>query len=176
MNSISVIELTCRPSVVSSFFRTLWNGWPTTYRMRTMSGAPKTQQCVLGCRGAEDRIEHYLVCKKVWAALEGRPPQGLGIHRSRQKYHSDDAGRCEPGRCGENGHSHGRVCNLQNCALHAKRAAHPSSIANHEAALGRRTSRLKGSRHYHAILQLRFSVEFLNMVFFSVLIIFQAFL
>ena len=84
MNSISVIELTCRPSVVSSFFRTLWNGWPTTYRMRTMSGAPKTQQCVLGCRGAEDRIEHYLVCKKVWAALEGRPPQGLGIHRSRQ--------------------------------------------------------------------------------------------
>ena len=78
IKSISVIELACRPCVVSSFFRTLWNDGPTTSRIRAMSGAPNTQECVLGCRGAEDRLEHYLVCKRAWAALEARPPHGLG--------------------------------------------------------------------------------------------------
>ena len=84
VKSISIIESACRPFVSSSFSRTLWNGWPTTARMRTMSGATATQQCILGCNGAEDRIEHYLICDKVWAVLQRKPPQGLGLNRFRR--------------------------------------------------------------------------------------------
>ncbi len=49
-----------------------------------MKGATRTQECMLGCKGAEDRIEHYLVCDKAWAALQQRPPHGLGLDRSRR--------------------------------------------------------------------------------------------
>ena len=82
--SISVIGGSCRPCVISGFFRTLWNGWPTSARMRTMAGAQGTQSCVLGCEDAEDRIEHYLLCRKVWELLQRRPPQGMGLDRSRR--------------------------------------------------------------------------------------------
>ena len=84
MKSFAIIGNACRPCVVSGFFRTLWNGWPTSARMRTMSGAQRTQECVLGCKGAEDRIEHYLVCSKAWSVLQQRPPYGLGLNLSRR--------------------------------------------------------------------------------------------
>ena len=60
------------------FFRTLWNGWPTTARMHTAAGAPHTGGCAFGYDGCDDRIEHYLVCRAVWQFL---PSIGLGIHR-----------------------------------------------------------------------------------------------
>eukprot|EP00973_Karenia_brevis_P074853 10403351-Karenia_brevis.AAC.1 len=84
IKSISVIRDACRPCVISSLFRTIWNGWPTTARMRTMNGAIAPQQCIFGCNGAEDRTEHYLVCDKVWAVLQRRPPQGLGLKHSQK--------------------------------------------------------------------------------------------
>ena len=62
----------CRPCVVAAFFQTFWNGWPTTWRMRTAPNAAKVQSCLLGCsESAVDKIEHYLVCPVAWKALAG---------------------------------------------------------------------------------------------------------
>ena len=63
----NTIGRTCRPCVVGMVFRTLYNGWPTTWRMRTMPGAACVRSCVLGCSStAVDKIEHYLVCPVAW--------------------------------------------------------------------------------------------------------------
>ena len=59
----------CRPCVVATFFRTLWNGWPTTWRMRSAPGAGVVRSCLLGCSGAVDKIEHYLLCPVAWHVL-----------------------------------------------------------------------------------------------------------
>ena len=66
-----IIGRSCRPCVLAMFFRTIWNGWPTTARMRTAAGASKTSGCVFGCEGCEDRIEHYIVCQIPWTVLPG---------------------------------------------------------------------------------------------------------
>ena len=58
-----------RPCVTSMVFRTLWNGWPTTARMRTCVGAGPAQSCIFGCQYGEDRLEHFLMCPVVWRAL-----------------------------------------------------------------------------------------------------------
>jgi hypothetical protein len=73
----SVLKANCRPCVVAAFFRTLWNGWPTSARMRSLDGAGGVRRCVFGCTAAEDRLEHYLTCKVIWNVLES--PQGLGM-------------------------------------------------------------------------------------------------
>jgi hypothetical protein len=67
--NLIVVGQCCRPCVLGFMFRTLWNGWPTTARMRTMKGAPKTVRCLFGCECGDDRIEHYLVCRVVWKIL-----------------------------------------------------------------------------------------------------------
>ena len=77
----------CRPCVSSSLLRLLWNGVPTSARMRTMEGALSEQRCVLGCEHSRDRIEHYLVCKRIWPTLQKQIPYGLGLdprHKSLQ--------------------------------------------------------------------------------------------
>ena len=78
----------CKPCVTAMFFRTLWNGRPTTASMRHLPGASGVSTCVLGCsRGAEDRIEHYLVCPVAWSMSSQRKPRGAGLrdtHRSVQ--------------------------------------------------------------------------------------------
>ena len=76
---LDTLRTLCRPCVVSGFLRTLWNGWPTSRRMRTMRGAPATSSCAFGCKDREDSVEHYLLCPVAWAVLEGRPPRGLGL-------------------------------------------------------------------------------------------------
>eukprot|EP00973_Karenia_brevis_P045209 6262269-Karenia_brevis.AAC.1 len=76
---MQIVRQNCRPCVVAACFRTLWNGWPTSARMRHMAGAGDTQNCPLGCEASEDRIEHYLVCPYAWTVLRRRPPMGLGL-------------------------------------------------------------------------------------------------
>ena len=44
-----------------------------------MPGAGATRPCVLGCQGAEDRIEHYAHCRKIWAFMRQPRPHGLGV-------------------------------------------------------------------------------------------------
>ena len=71
LRNCMVVGLSCRPCVLGLFFRTLWNGWPTTRRMRSAPGAKQLQSCLLGCSGdAQDAIEHYLVCPVVWQTLQ----------------------------------------------------------------------------------------------------------
>ena len=71
LRNCRVVGLSCRPCVLGLFFRTLWNGWPTTRRMRSAPGAKQLQSCLLGCSGdAQDAIEHYLVCPVVWQTLQ----------------------------------------------------------------------------------------------------------
>ena len=78
--NFTLVQDCCRPCVASAYLRTLWNGWPTTHRMRTLQGTVVIG-CVFGCQTAVDRIEHYAVCPAVWAFLQKGRPSGLGIDR-----------------------------------------------------------------------------------------------
>eukprot|EP00973_Karenia_brevis_P083857 11636159-Karenia_brevis.AAC.1 len=79
MRSLQDVSKSCRPCVTGACFRTLWNGWPTSARMRSMPDAFGTQMCAFGCPHAEDRVEHYLVCPYVWRVLKQSPPRGVGL-------------------------------------------------------------------------------------------------
>jgi hypothetical protein len=83
-NNMMVVQRICRPCAAGMFFRTLWNGWPTSARMRSMQGAATTGGCLLGCQNGEDRIEHYLVCEQMWQELQKIPPQGIGLSTARR--------------------------------------------------------------------------------------------
>jgi hypothetical protein len=57
------------PAVRSSYLRALWNGVPTTRRMRSMPGF-KCTNCVFGCSPtACDSLEHYCRCTKIDGAV-----------------------------------------------------------------------------------------------------------
>lgn len=71
LRNCRVVGLSCRPCVLGLFFRTLWNGWPTTRKMRSAPVAKQLQSCLLGCSGdSQDAIEHYLFCPVVWQTLQ----------------------------------------------------------------------------------------------------------
>ena len=60
------LALLVAPRVSSAHFRTVWNGWCTDARFRTMKGCTKVGPCRFGCSAtAEDRIEHYAFCPQV---------------------------------------------------------------------------------------------------------------
>ena len=83
-SNFALIKEHCRPCVASAYLRATWNGWPTSWRMRTMAGT-KVLSCVFGCEGGVDKLEHYAVCGKVWPFLQRARPGGLGLdgaHRS----------------------------------------------------------------------------------------------
>jgi len=77
-SNFPVLHEYCRPCVTSSYLRTIFNGWPTSARMRTMQGASPIGQCALGCGGI-DRIEHYSMCPHIWAFFRMERPRGLGL-------------------------------------------------------------------------------------------------
>ena len=81
LRNFNYIGKACKPCVLSTFLRTLWNGWPTSWRMRTATGASQVRTCLLGCSHAVDKIEHYLVCPFVWQVLPVFPGIELGQHR-----------------------------------------------------------------------------------------------
>ena len=76
LRTLHLIGGRCRPCVLAMLFRTMWNGWPTTARMKQREGL-----CVLGCPNALDRIEHYAVCPATWSYLSLPAPAGLGLDR-----------------------------------------------------------------------------------------------
>jgi hypothetical protein len=82
IRNCAVVGAKCRPCIAGTFFRTLWNGWPTTWRMRTMPGAADIRPCLLGCASACDRIEHYLVCPIAWGVLQTH--RGIELHWGRK--------------------------------------------------------------------------------------------
>jgi hypothetical protein len=76
--SLQVISASCRPCVVATLWRTMWNGWPTAARMRSLTGTGEGR-CALGCDSGKDRIEHYAVCPLAWRFLGAPKPIGLGM-------------------------------------------------------------------------------------------------
>ena len=46
--NLDAVGKLCRPCATSAMLRTICNGWPTSARMRTLTGAP-VGKCVLGC-------------------------------------------------------------------------------------------------------------------------------
>ena len=72
----------CRPAVPAAYFRALWNGWPTSYRMRTAVPKQAVKHCVFNCSNGCDRLEHYIVCPVVWRFMAASRPNGLGLDLS----------------------------------------------------------------------------------------------
>ena len=66
----------CHPRILATFFRTIWNGWTTDRRMRSLLGSRRT--CILGC-AAEDSLEHYCCCPTFWGFATKARPRGLGL-------------------------------------------------------------------------------------------------
>ena len=81
--ALLIIASRCRPCVLAAVWRTMWNGWPTSARMRSMAGNGEGT-CALGCRAAADRIEHYAVCPVLWHCFAAPTPIGLGLVRQLQ--------------------------------------------------------------------------------------------
>ena len=82
LRNCKTISKMCRPCVLSIFFRTFWNGWPTSRRMRTAPGATGVLSCLLGCELGEDSIEHYLLCPAAWQVLAKH--RGIQLDPSRR--------------------------------------------------------------------------------------------
>ena len=53
-----------KPAVVSAYFKTIFNGWPTQRRMRHLQGANTPTKCVF-CNLKADCIEHFPSCSTV---------------------------------------------------------------------------------------------------------------
>ena len=66
------------PRVLAAVWRSWWNGWLTTRRMRSCTGWTAPARCILGCPRGDDSLEHYGRCPLVaaWALrdLGLRPP------------------------------------------------------------------------------------------------------
>jgi hypothetical protein len=71
------------PRVIAACFSTMWNRWVTARRFQQR--ADKTNYCKLGCGGdAEDAIEHYARCERVWGMgtrfLRLQQPEHISVH------------------------------------------------------------------------------------------------
>ena len=70
INNFRAAEKRLPPAVRATYLRALWNGIPTTRRMRTCEGFKKVG-CVFKCsERAEDSLEHYCRCPALQKAFE----------------------------------------------------------------------------------------------------------
>ena len=78
-----ILKKKSSPAVCAGYLRALFNGWPTSARMRNMKGQSGTSACFFGCSArAEDRIEHYACCSMLWKFRETPMPAGPGLRRA----------------------------------------------------------------------------------------------
>ena len=84
MRNVEALRGKCRPCVIATFFRTLWNGWAASARMRSMQGSDGTRGCRFGCTNCEDRVEHYLLCRRMLSVLMKVPLYSLALSISRR--------------------------------------------------------------------------------------------
>lgn len=86
---LSLLREWCAPRIVALVFRTYWNGWVTTARMKELfrkTGQTRSH-CLLGCGWDEDSLDHYILCGKLWDFIREPAPSGLGLQgceRSRE--------------------------------------------------------------------------------------------
>ena len=78
LHTLELVSAQCRPCVAATLWRTMWNGWPTSARMRQLNNST-IGKCALGCRDSEDRIEHYAHFPIAWRFLGAPKPVGLGL-------------------------------------------------------------------------------------------------
>ena len=79
LRRLQAVASHCPPRVQSAVFRTWWNGWTTTRRMRHMTGSSDCGTCKLGCEVAQDSLEHYCQCPVFWQWALSSWPRGLGL-------------------------------------------------------------------------------------------------
>jgi hypothetical protein len=82
LRAFCILKEWCPPRVMTAYFRTVWNGWVTDYRMRTLQTSTGVRQCVLGCGRGSDQLEHYATCSVFWEFATKPCPRGLGLHLS----------------------------------------------------------------------------------------------
>ena len=91
LKNFALLSKWCPPRVLSVYFRTLWNGWTTDIRMRSLrkqQGLP-IRGCMLKCGWDEDSVQHYSCCRVYWHFVSMRRPAGLGVlleKRSRETF------------------------------------------------------------------------------------------
>ena len=76
--NISSLQKMCRPCVASIVFKCVWNGIPTSWRMRQLPGV-HVATCLFGCEHGVDKLEHYVVCPIVWNTFGRPPPLGINL-------------------------------------------------------------------------------------------------
>ena len=89
LKNFETLRAWCAPRVMAAYFRTLWNGWVTTRRMRTMLGRDGGTGTCLLCGNGQDSLEHYSYCSIFWGFCCSSRPRGLGLHpraRSRETF------------------------------------------------------------------------------------------
>ena len=71
----------CPPRVLAVYFRSVWGGWVTDCRMRSLLQAQgrALRPCVLQCGWDEDSVHHYGRCIIFWRFLAQPRPGGPGI-------------------------------------------------------------------------------------------------
>ena len=73
LSRVNSIKSVSAPTVTLSLLRSWVNGWPTSGRFHSEAAG-----CRFGCKGGEDRLEHYCRCSRVVAlqkrVLKGIPP------------------------------------------------------------------------------------------------------
>jgi hypothetical protein len=71
----------CPPRVSAIYLKTLFNGWVTDRRLRSLlqSTGVLCRRCVLGCESGEDSVDHYALCPVFWAFACDPRPGGLGL-------------------------------------------------------------------------------------------------
>lgn len=89
LRNFETLRAWCAPRVMAAYFRTLWNGWATSRRMRTMAGRDGGTGICLLCGNGQDSLEHYSHCSVFWDFCSKARPRGLGLNpmaRSRETF------------------------------------------------------------------------------------------
>ena len=74
----------CHPRVAAVYLKTLWNGWVTDRRLRSLlvQQGRAVRGCMLRCCQGCDSVDHYAVCSSFWQFACAARPRGLGLQRS----------------------------------------------------------------------------------------------
>eukprot|EP00973_Karenia_brevis_P025378 3501560-Karenia_brevis.AAC.1 len=81
LNAFSILRRNGAPRLMSSYLRTLFNGWATDRRFRSLlvKSGQQIRVCVLGCGKGEDDLQHYVRCPVFRDFVHRTHPAGLGL-------------------------------------------------------------------------------------------------
>ena len=82
LSNLALLREWCPPRVMAVYYRSVWGGWVTDMRMRSLlesQGQRHLRPCVLKCGWDEDSVYHYGRCEVFWRFLAQPRRGGLGI-------------------------------------------------------------------------------------------------